>query len=727
MIPTLFLYQSTVAGSDRAYPTQTAWYDGAMGRKRKLKKQRAHPRSTSASAGEPPPHTTPDPLERFSLPLGFVSALAFLGTYVPTLYPSVPGGDSGELIVAAYRLGVAHPPGYPLFTLLSKLSTLIPVGSVAWRVNLLTAVLGAIAAAILTRATWKLTRSFGAGLFAGGLFAFSPLVWSYAIQAEVFSLNNLVVAILILLLVSFEVERNETILRWFCFWLGLGLANHHTLLFCGAPIGLWMLYRAPRVSLRWPRVLALPGCGVLGLTPYLYLFVSPADHPATTWGDTSTLSGFFAHLLRKQYGTFQLGTMEEGGSLVERLLAWLAQLPIELLWVGPLLALLAVVLPATGKVRYASDQARVVTVVVVALVVYLVVFGSLTKISLEDPFWYEVHSRFWQQANLIVCLLAGVGLAWLVRPVGRKAPVVALAIAVVAVGTQGGIHYRSQDHGKDRLVATFARALLEQLPPSVLLVSKGDLYWNSMRYVQVCEGVRPDVRLLDVELLKAPWMTARVERSFDEVKLPGRVYRAPSRAVAGSYDLAGLFDANADRFALLSNALQHGDSSWKERYAAWPEGLLDRVHPKDEVLGIDRWLAETERWIDEVGLEFPDDLPRGSWERVAREEYHKVESRRGTHLLAEALGRSLGDDYFRRAGVILEEAAAMREEPSAPLYLNLGIAYYMLRGSDPGAVQKMIAAWTRYLELAPSDDPQRALVDRALRDPHNAEIGIGSR
>jgi hypothetical protein len=144
-------------------------------------------------------------------------------------------------------------------------------------------------------------------------------------------------------------------------------------------------------------------------------------------------------------------------------------------------------------------------------------------------------------------------------------------------------------------------------------------------------------------------------------------------------------------------------------------------------LGIDRWLAETERWIDEVGLEFPDDLPRGSWERVAREEYHKVESRRGTHLLAEALGRSLGDDYFRRAGVILEEAAAMREEPSAPLYLNLGIAYYMLRGSDPGAVQKMIAAWTRYLELAPSDDPQRALVDRALRDPHNAEIGIGSR
>ena len=144
-------------------------------------------------------------------------------------------------------------------------------------------------------------------------------------------------------------------------------------------------------------------------------------------------------------------------------------------------------------------------------------------------------------------------------------------------------------------------------------------------------------------------------------------------------------------------------------------------------MDVDRWLAETDRWSDEVDLEFPDDLPRGSWERVAREEYRKVESRRGTHLLANALGGSRGDDYFRRAGAILEEAAAMREEPSAPLYLNIGIAYYMLRRSDPGAVQKMIAAWTRYLELAPPDDPQRALVDRALRDPHNAEIGIGIR
>lgn len=67
-----------------------------------------------------------------------------------TLPRSLPGGDSGELITAAHELGVAHPPGYPLFTLLASLTiTLFPFGSVAYRVNLLCGLFGAVAASLL--------------------------------------------------------------------------------------------------------------------------------------------------------------------------------------------------------------------------------------------------------------------------------------------------------------------------------------------------------------------------------------------------------------------------------------------------------------------------------------------------------------------------------------------------------------------------------------------------
>lgn len=75
---------------------------------------------------------------------------AVAAVFTLTLPPSVPGGDSGELITAAHELGVAHPPGYPLFTLVAKLAIILfPFGSVAYRVNLLCGLFGAVAAALL--------------------------------------------------------------------------------------------------------------------------------------------------------------------------------------------------------------------------------------------------------------------------------------------------------------------------------------------------------------------------------------------------------------------------------------------------------------------------------------------------------------------------------------------------------------------------------------------------
>nr|XP_060475891.1 protein O-mannosyl-transferase TMEM260-like [Panthera onca] len=81
---------------------------------------------------------------------GLAVFAAVAAVFTLTLPPSVPGGDSGELITAAHELGVAHPPGYPLFTLVAKLAIrLFPFGSVAYRVNLLCGLFGAVAAALL--------------------------------------------------------------------------------------------------------------------------------------------------------------------------------------------------------------------------------------------------------------------------------------------------------------------------------------------------------------------------------------------------------------------------------------------------------------------------------------------------------------------------------------------------------------------------------------------------
>ena len=179
--------------------------------------------------------------------------------YLLTMYPDLAGGDSGELVAAVASGGVIHPPGYPLYSLLGRLFIHFPAGTLAWRMALMSAVCDALAAAVLCYAVARWSRSAWAGVAAGGLFALAPGIWHYAIQAEVFALNNLMVALLVLFAVLHSETRQRRYALAGALVLGFGLANHHTIVFVGVPFALWILWRgwtncvARGCWLFWPR------------------------------------------------------------------------------------------------------------------------------------------------------------------------------------------------------------------------------------------------------------------------------------------------------------------------------------------------------------------------------------------------------------------------------------------------------------------------------------------
>src|SRR5437764_6726993 len=148
--------------------------------------------------------------------------LVALVVYSWTLAPTVTLTDSGELILAAYGLGVAHPPGTPLWVMLAHLASLVPVGNVAVRINFSSAVFAALACAMLTLVVAELlvtascfaaprrrnkaarhgniesSNVYGLLMFApavgaGLLMAFSRTLWSYATITEVYTLNAFLV------------------------------------------------------------------------------------------------------------------------------------------------------------------------------------------------------------------------------------------------------------------------------------------------------------------------------------------------------------------------------------------------------------------------------------------------------------------------------------------------------------------------------------------------------
>ena len=267
--------------------------------------------------------------------VGLLIVSLFAGLYWRTAARDIIVGDTPEFITAAVTLGVAHPPGYPLVTILGHLFSLLPLGPLPFRVNLLSLVGGIAAVGLVYLTALRLTGVVVAAAAAALTLGLSTLFWEWALAAEVFQASNALTAAMIYLLVRWR-ERPER-----GGWLiaaalvtGLGLSNQLTIVLL-----------APAVStVLWSRRAALTpalvaGCAfaiLLGLLPYAYIPWAAARHPVVNWGAATTLSDLVDLFLRRDYGTGRLvAGPYAGGSAHLRLQALFASF-------GPLMGVLLI-------------------------------------------------------------------------------------------------------------------------------------------------------------------------------------------------------------------------------------------------------------------------------------------------------------------------------------------------------------------------------------------------
>jgi hypothetical protein len=231
-----------------------------------------------------------------------VFAFCFI-LYALTAYPDQAPGDSGELVAAAYQLGLGHPPGYPLFCLIGKFwSIILPFGSIAWRMNIGNAVAGAAAAATVSLFGARFSRSNISGALAGIGFGLCPVVWLFATQAEVFTLNNLFSAILLYLSLKFFENPSFPVAAAGAFSSGLGLGNQHTLVIFAVPLCAAVLVVGLCAGvIHFKRFFALAGLFLLGFSVYIYMPLATIRSPYVSWGECHTWEGFQKHFLRVEY------------------------------------------------------------------------------------------------------------------------------------------------------------------------------------------------------------------------------------------------------------------------------------------------------------------------------------------------------------------------------------------------------------------------------------------
>lgn len=256
-----------------------------------------------------------------------LASLLTLAVFVKGVSPSVYAGDSGDIILASWYGGVAHPPGYPLNIMLGWIFTHLPYeASVAYKANLLAAFIQAGVIGVFYLIVKKLTNNIFVGLASSFVLAFNPLFWLYAHIIEVFQLNLLLIASSVYFLILWResvLQKKEKInyLYYCTFILGLAVFHHHTsiLLF---PAYLYLIYVTRKLILRDKKQLTrLFALFLLGVVPYVFTVFAAFRETPANWGDPKTLPNFLRLITRADYGTFVAGALFVGGELKTRLIS----------------------------------------------------------------------------------------------------------------------------------------------------------------------------------------------------------------------------------------------------------------------------------------------------------------------------------------------------------------------------------------------------------------------
>ena len=238
---------------------------------------------------------------------GALTLVLPLGVYLSTLAPTVTFDDSGQLIVAASKLGIPHPSGYPVFCLVGQIFSYLPIGTMAWRINLASAVAATFASFLLYLLLARTLRPrYGAAApwaaAVGSLtFAFSRSFWSQAVITEVYALNALNIVLLLYAAMRWVEEQDAKWGYLSCFLAGTALATHSSAGLVVVPLAVYVAWRMRR----WPTwrggALGL-ALWALAMSIYLYLPVRAVQSPAINWGDPRTWEMFVRHVTRRAYG-----------------------------------------------------------------------------------------------------------------------------------------------------------------------------------------------------------------------------------------------------------------------------------------------------------------------------------------------------------------------------------------------------------------------------------------
>jgi hypothetical protein len=446
----------------------------------------------------------------------FVFAVSLV-LYLRTLLPDMAFDDWGELQTVPHVLGIAHPTGYPTYILTAWLFELLPIGSVAFRANLLAAVCVAVALTAMTSTTMRLgVRPAIAAAVAIATGAIGT-IWAAAVVAEVNALHLAFIALIVNRSLAWADERRTRDLALGGLLIGLSIGNHLLTAFVAPFFVLFALWAGRWTLWEQKRLILVPVAAVMaGLAVYLYIPIAAAFAPPLPYNHPTTVQGFLFLVTGEQFRGQYTGLVTTALSRATAIVPVLGLAGLSILVVRR---------PAFGVACVGT------------LLVGILVWANYLRL---------------EHYLLVPWLMLGIGTAVAIegaaRALGTRLPrgvnaaaehgvaIAAMAFAVMLIV----VNLPTADKSGDRSARTYVDALFAALPENAAILS----FWGAtppLWHAQAVLGERPDVLVVDdTNIVYEGWGTR--EARIDSVICSRPVFVLPVND--------GILDPTRERFTV---------------------------------------------------------------------------------------------------------------------------------------------------------------------------------
>ena len=439
-----------------------------------------------------------------------------------TICPNLYWRDAGEFQVVAYQLGIAHPAGSPLYALVAKVFTFLPFGSIAFKVNVVSAFFGVfllfITFLLITEcleiafSPQSKNVSLLSGTIAVSFFAVSNSLWYNAIQAEVYTLQNCFIVLVALFLVRGLLTGEKASLYAAAFLFGLS-TGVHIIMILYIPAFLFLLWLFYRKSFSPSKLGIIVMFIILGASIYLYLPVRSSINPYYDWGNPENIKNFMVHVTDRKDSSvhFSFSTEKFYQNLKKYGFSFFEEFSVLIVFLGlfgltiffrknrPLMLGLALFFFSQWFffIRFWSSSTPYIPTfifftIAIAFGVYAILQNVKISFSQKIPF------------------------------IGRYAfflPGIIIAVLIIHLVSLCYLHAKTNNRTKYWTPFYFHKYILDQIEFKGVLVSS--LYQFGTSYLQQCENYRLDITNLFLsEIFRADVFNKVSQKRYPLIKIP---------------------------------------------------------------------------------------------------------------------------------------------------------------------------------------------------------------